>query len=49
VDADGLMPKLNLIIATGQNNLTMNRAVVQIAKHYILGPDGAIVKEVWRL
>ena len=25
----------NLIIATGQNNLAMNRTVTQIAKHYI--------------
>ena len=30
---------MNLIIATGQNNLAMNRTVTQIAKHYIR--DGA--------
>lgn len=38
VDADGLVRKVNLIIATGQNNLAMNRTVGQIAKHYIQGP-----------
>ena len=30
--------KVNLIIATGQNNLAMNRTVAQIARHYIKGP-----------
>jgi NAD-reducing hydrogenase large subunit len=39
VDENGLIEKVNLIIATGQNNLAMNRAVAQIAKHYIHGPD----------
>jgi NAD-reducing hydrogenase large subunit len=39
VDPHGLIQKVNLIIATGQNNLAMNRAVAQIAKHYIHGPD----------
>lgn len=39
VDEDGLLQKINLIIATGQNNLAMNRAVAQIAKHYIHGPQ----------
>jgi NAD-reducing hydrogenase large subunit len=88
VDADGLIQKVNLVIATGQNNLAMNRAVAQIAKHYVkgadvpegtlnrleagirafdpclscsthaagmmplhvqvIGPDGTIVREVWR-
>jgi NAD-reducing hydrogenase large subunit len=33
----GLIQKINLIIATGQNNLAMNRTVAQIAKHYIQG------------
>jgi NAD-reducing hydrogenase large subunit len=27
----------NLIIATGQNNLAMNRSVLQVAKHYVHG------------
>jgi NAD-reducing hydrogenase large subunit len=39
VDEDGLLRKVNLIIATGQNNLAMNRAVAQIARHYIRGPE----------
>ena len=33
------MQKVNLIIATGQNNLAMNRTVAQIAQHYIKGPQ----------
>ena len=37
VDENGLLTKINLIIATGQNNLAMNRTVAQIAKHYIKG------------
>jgi NAD-reducing hydrogenase large subunit len=39
VDDHGLIRKVNLIIATGQNNLAMNRAVAQIARHYIRGPN----------
>jgi NAD-reducing hydrogenase large subunit len=39
VDENGLIRKVNLIIATGQNNLAMNRAMVQIAQHYIKGPQ----------
>ena len=39
VDENGLLTKVNLIIATGQNNLAMNRTVTQIAKHYIHGPQ----------
>ncbi len=35
VDHNGIIQKVNLIIATGQNNLAMNRTVTQIAKHYI--------------
>jgi NAD-reducing hydrogenase large subunit len=38
VNADGLIQKVNLLIATGQNNLAMNRAVLQIARYYIKGP-----------
>ncbi len=38
VDEHGLLKHVNLIIATGQNNLAMNRAVTQIAKRYIRGP-----------
>jgi NAD-reducing hydrogenase large subunit len=39
VDEHGLLQKVNLVIATGQNNLAMNRAMVQIARHYIKGPE----------
>ena len=37
VDKHGLLQKVNLIIATGQNNLAMNRTVQQIAKSYVRG------------
>ena len=39
VDENGLIKKVNLIIATGQNNLAMNKTVAQIAKHYIHTPE----------
>jgi NAD-reducing hydrogenase large subunit len=39
VDRNGLITKVNLIVATGQNNLAMNRTVTQIARHYIQGPN----------
>ena len=39
VDRDGILKKVNLVIATGQNNLAMNRTVAQIAKHYIHGDE----------
>ncbi len=35
VDENGLLQKVNLIIATGQNNLAMNQTVRQIADAYI--------------
>jgi NAD-reducing hydrogenase large subunit len=35
VDKDGLLKKIDLLIATGQNALAMNRTVTQIAKHYV--------------
>jgi NAD-reducing hydrogenase large subunit len=37
VDADGLMLKANLLIATAQNNLAMNRAVEQAARRFVRG------------
>jgi NAD-reducing hydrogenase large subunit len=37
VDRDGVLKKVNLVIATGQNNLAMNRTVTQIARHYVRG------------
>lgn len=38
VDDNGLTTAVNLIIATGQNNLAMNKAVKQIAQNHISGP-----------
>ncbi|MEL6135876.1 MAG: Ni/Fe hydrogenase subunit alpha [Cyanobacteria bacterium J06628_6] len=37
IDESGLLTYVNLIIATGQNNLAMNRTVAQIARYYIHG------------
>jgi len=37
VDRQGLLQKVNLIVATGQNNLAMNQTVAQIARHYLRG------------
>jgi NAD-reducing hydrogenase large subunit len=37
VDANGLIERVNLIIATGQNNSAMNRTITQIARHYLGG------------
>ncbi|MBI4468147.1 MAG: Ni/Fe hydrogenase subunit alpha [Acidobacteria bacterium] len=38
VDENGLVKSVNLIIATGQNNLAMNRTIAQIARHYVRSP-----------
>jgi len=35
VDDDGIVQWANLVIATGHNNLAMNRSVLQVAKHYV--------------
>ena len=35
VDANGLMTKADLLIATGQNNQAMNLAVDQTARHFL--------------
>jgi NAD-reducing hydrogenase large subunit len=37
VDDNGLLKRVNLLIATGQNNLAMNRTVRQIADRFITG------------
>jgi NAD-reducing hydrogenase large subunit len=37
VDDNGLVEWANLIIATGHNNLAMNRGVLDVARHYIIG------------
>jgi len=39
IDEHGLVQKVNLIIATGQNGLAMNQTVKQLAQHYIKGPQ----------
>jgi NAD-reducing hydrogenase large subunit len=38
VDDNGLLTAVNLIIATGQNNLAMNRTVAQIAREFLPDP-----------
>ena len=37
VDEHGILQRVNMIIATGQNNLAMNRTVQQIARAYVNG------------
>jgi NAD-reducing hydrogenase large subunit len=37
IDENGLITWVNMIIATGHNNLAMNQSVRQVAKHYIKG------------
>jgi len=37
VDDQGLLSYVNLVIATGQNNLAMNQTVLQIAQQYLSG------------
>ena len=39
VDGDGRIEKANLIVATGHNNLAMNRAVLSVAKKYVKGNE----------
>jgi len=39
VDRNGLLEKINMVIATGQNNLAMNATVHQIAQEWIDGPE----------
>jgi NAD-reducing hydrogenase large subunit len=37
IDEQGLIRWCNLVIATGHNNLAMNRSVLQVAKHFVRG------------
>ncbi|MGQ9880511.1 MAG: Ni/Fe hydrogenase subunit alpha [Armatimonadota bacterium] len=37
IDENGLITWANLIIATGHNNLAMNRGILQAAKHFVKG------------
>lgn len=39
IDENGLIRWANLIIATGQNNLAMNRSILQVAKHFVRGNE----------
>lgn len=39
VDETGVLTKVNLLVATGNNNLAMNKTIQQIAKAYITGPN----------
>ncbi len=41
VNDDGLITRVNLLIATGQNNLAMNRTIAQIAREFIPEPVAA--------
>jgi NAD-reducing hydrogenase large subunit len=46
VDANGLMTRANLLIATGQNNPAMNLSVDQTAKHFLkFGADGTALEQ----
>ncbi|MBN2885396.1 MAG: Ni/Fe hydrogenase subunit alpha [Chromatiaceae bacterium] len=42
IDEDGLITWVNLIIATGHNNLAMNQSIRQVARTYV---DGAALRE----
>jgi NAD-reducing hydrogenase large subunit len=52
VDADGLMKRADLLIATGQNAEAMNRAVAQTARHFLkrivpgVPPDEGILNRI---
>jgi NAD-reducing hydrogenase large subunit len=37
IDEQGLIRWANLMIATGHNNLAMNRGILQVAKHFMHG------------
>jgi NAD-reducing hydrogenase large subunit len=39
VDEGGALTKVNLVIATGQNNPSMDRSVLDVAKQFVKGPD----------
>jgi NAD-reducing hydrogenase large subunit len=45
VDEQGLITRVNLIIATGQNNLAMNLTVLQIAREVLPDPVPASIPE----
>jgi NAD-reducing hydrogenase large subunit len=37
IDEQGLIKWVNLLIATGHNSLAMNRSILQVAKHFVMG------------
>ena len=37
IDDDGLITRANLIIATGHNNMAMDRSVYEVARQYVKG------------
>jgi NAD-reducing hydrogenase large subunit len=37
VDQHGILQKVNLLVATGHNNLAMNKTILQIAQRYLSG------------
>jgi NAD-reducing hydrogenase large subunit len=37
IDEQGLIRWVNLIIATGHNNVAMNKSILQVAKHFVRG------------
>jgi NAD-reducing hydrogenase large subunit len=39
IDRNGLITYANLIIATGHNNMAMNRGILQVAKHFVKGTN----------
>jgi len=39
IDEQGLIRWANLVIATGHNNMAMNRSVLQVAKHFVRGKN----------
>jgi NAD-reducing hydrogenase large subunit len=43
---DGVIRHVDMIIATGQNNLSMNRTIRQIAMHYINDPEQEVTEGI---
>ena len=39
INPEGIMEWANLIIATGNNNLAMNKGILQVAKHFVKGEN----------
>ncbi len=45
VNPDGLLEHVNLLVATGQNNLAMNRTITALARHHLDGLGTASIPE----